>query len=202
MVYIPKYRLDEIMKVYDVFYDKNTNNDNLNDRKIIFKKILKSYYKWLKDDEYNYIYNLIKEKEIDVFIKSKKIMIERKYKNDIIKLFGKLDIDNSNSIDLHEFKEIFSQIGENKEIEKIFKDADINKDNEITIDEFILFMAKNENVFNKIDMVLEKKFKIKLIRDKRTLLFNNFPGSPLKVNWRPSLSNLNNLNYIKNYIDN
>ena len=53
-------------------------------------------------------------------------------------------------------------------------------------------MTKNENILKKIDMVLEKKFKINLRNDKRTLLFNNFPGSPLKENWRPSLSNLNN----------
>lgn len=54
MINIPKYRLDEIMKIYDVFYDKNKNNYDLKDRKIKFKKILKLYYKWLKDDEYNY----------------------------------------------------------------------------------------------------------------------------------------------------
>ena len=198
MLDIPKYRIDEIMKIYDVFYDKNKKNDNLKDRKIKFKKILKSYYKWLKDAEYKYIYNLIKEKEIDVLIQSKKIMIERKYKNDVIKLFGKFDTDNNDSIDLEEFKSVFSLIDENINIENVFKEADINNDNEITIDEFILFMAKNENIFKKIDNVLEKKFKIKLKNDKRTLLFNNFPGSPLKVNWRPSLSNLNNLNYIKN----
>jgi len=200
MINIPKYRLDEIMRIYDVFYDKNKSNDDLKDRKIRFKKILKSYYKWLKDDEYNYIYNLIKEKEIDVFIKSKKIMIEKKYKNDLIKLFGNFDTDNSNSIDLQEFKSVFSLIDENINIEKLFKELDINGDDEITIDEFIIFMAKNENILKKIDEVLEKKFKIKLRSDKRTLLFNNFPGSPLKVSWRPALSNLNNLNYIKNYI--
>ena len=192
MINIPKYRLDEIMKIYDVFYDKNKNNYDLKDRKIKFKKILKLYYKWLKDDEYNYIYTLIKEKEVDVFIKNKKIIIERKYKNDLIKLFGKFDTDNSNSIDFQEFKSIFSLVDENINIEKLFKELDINDDNEITIDNFIIFMTKNENILKKIDMVLEKKFKINLRNDKRTLLFNNFPGSPLKENWRPSLSNLNN----------
>lgn len=192
MINIPKYRLDEIMKIYDVFYDKNKNNYDLKDRKIKFKKILKLYYKWLKDDEYNYIYTLIKEKEVDVFIKNKKIIIERKYKNDLIKLFGKFDTDNSNSIDFQEFKSIFSLVDENINIEKLFKELDINDDNEITIDNFIIFMTKNENILKKIDMVLEKKFKINLRNDKRTLLFNNFPGSPFKKNWRPSLSNLNN----------
>jgi hypothetical protein len=57
---IPKYRIDEMMKIYDVFYDENKNNVDLKDRKIKLKMIMKSYYSWLRDDEYNYIYNLIK----------------------------------------------------------------------------------------------------------------------------------------------
>jgi Ca2+-binding EF-hand superfamily protein len=114
-------------------------------------------------------------REIDVIIADKKIVIERKYKNDIIKLFGKLDSDNSDSIDFTEFKNIFSQIELEKDIETIFKDADINRDNRLTIDEFIIFIAKNNDIFKKLDNVLEMKFKLKLKNDKRTILFNNFP---------------------------
>lgn len=136
-------------------------------------------------------------REIDVIIEDKKLVIERKYKNDIIKLFGRLDSDNSDSIDFIEFKKVFSQIELEKDVETIFKDADINRDNEITIDEFIIFVAKNNDILKKLDNVLQNKFKLKLRNDKRTILFNNFPGSPLKINWRPSLSNLNNLNDIK-----
>jgi hypothetical protein len=194
---IPKYRIDEMMKIYDVFYDENKNNVDLKDRKIKLKMIMKSYYSWLRDDEYNYIYNLIKMREIDVIIENKKLVIERKYKNDIIKLFGRLDSDNSDSIDFIEFKNIFSQIELEKDVETIFKDADINRDNEITIDEFIIFVAKNNDILKKLDNVLQNKFKLKSRNDKRIILFNNFPGSPLKTNWRPSLSNLNNLNDIK-----
>lgn len=194
---IPKYRIDEMMKIYDVFYDENKNNVDLKDRKLKLKMIMKSYYSWLRDDEYNYIYNLIKMREIDVIIEDKKLVIERKYKNDIIKLFGRLDSDGSDSIDFIEFKKVFSQIELEKDVETIFKDADINGDNEITIDEFIIFVAKNNDILKKLDNVLQNKFKLKLRNDKRTILFNNFPGSPLKINWRPSLSNLNNLNDIK-----
>ena len=194
---IPKYRIDKIMKIYDVFYNENKKNVDLKDRKRKLKMIIKSYYNWLTDDEYNYIYSLIKMKEIDVIIEDKKLVIERKYKDDIIKLFGRLDSDGSDSIDFIEFKNVFSQIELEKDVETIFKDADINGDNEITIDEFIIFIAKNNNILKKLENVLEKKFKLKLRNDKRTILFNNFPGSPLKINWRPSLSNLNNLNDIK-----
>lgn len=194
---IPKYRIDKMMKIYDVFYDENKKNVDLKDRKRKLKMIIKSYYNWLSDDEYNYIYSLIKMKEIDVIIEDKKLVIERKYKNDIIKLFGRLDSDGSDSIDFIEFKKVFSLIELEKDVETIFKDADINGDNEITIDEFIIFIAKNNDILKKLENVLEKKFKLKLRNDKRTILFNNFPGSPLKINWRPSLSNLNNLNDIK-----
>ena len=151
---IPKYRIDEIMKIYNVFYDKNKNNVDLKDRKIKLKTIIKNYYNWLTDDEYNYIYNLIKTREIDVIIEDKKLVIERKYKNDIIKLFGRLDSDNSDSIDFIEFKKVFSQIELEKDVETIFKDADINRDNEITIDEFIIFVAKNNDILKKLDNVL------------------------------------------------
>jgi hypothetical protein len=48
---IPKYRIDKILKIYNVFCDKNKNNVNLKDRKIKFKKIIKIYYSWLTDDE-------------------------------------------------------------------------------------------------------------------------------------------------------
>lgn len=194
---IPKYRIDKMMRIYDIFYDENKKNVDLKDRKKKLKMIIKSYYNWLTDDEYNYVYSLIKMREIDVVIEDKKLVIERKYKNDIIKLFGRLDSDGSDSIDFIEFKNVFSLIELERDIETIFKDADINGDNEITIDEFIIFIAKNNDIFKKLENVLEKKFKLKLRNDKRTILFNNFPGSPLKINWRPSLSNLNNLNDIK-----
>jgi len=199
MINIPKYRLDEIMKIYDVFNIKNTKNADLKDRKIQLKKIIKTYYKWITEDEYNYIYSLVIETEFDSLIDIKKIEIEKKYKNRLIKLFGKYDANNSNTIDLEEFRNIFVklQLYDNLDIEKIFKEADTNGDNELTIDEFIIFMAKNKDVLEKLDEVLEIKKELRYKNDKRTLIFNDFPGSPLKGNWRPSLSNLKRFDKIK-----
>ena len=144
---MPKYLIDEIMKIYDIFYDENKSNIDLTDRKCKLKKYIRSYYSWLSIEEHNYIYDLIKSKEIDVLIENQKIVIERKYKDDIIKLFGKFDSNNNGSIDLLEFKKIFSLMELDKDIEKIFKDADLNNDNEITVDEFLIFVAKNNDIF-------------------------------------------------------
>lgn len=199
MINIPKYRLDEIMKIYDVFNIKNTKNMDLKDRKIQLKKIIKTYYKWITEDEYNYIYSLVIERELDSLVNIKKIEIEKRYKNRLIKLFGKFDANNSNSIDLEEFRNIFEklELHDNLDLEKIFKEADTNGDNELTIDEFIVFMAKNKDVLEKLDEVIEIKKELRYKNDKRTLIFNDFPGSPLKGNWRPSLSNLKRFDKIK-----
>jgi len=82
----------------------------------------------------------------------------------------------------------------------MFKEADLNGDSKISIDEFIIFLAKNDELTEKLKSILDCKFELKKRNDKRTLLFNNFPGSPLKINWRPSLSNLNRMEFIKNII--
>ena len=150
----------------------------------------------IKEENVDNIDNIFKKckfKKADGFNEIKQWNFNTK----IIKLFGKIDSNNSESIDLIEFKNIFSLIELEKDVETIFKDADTNRDNELTIDEFIIFIAKNNDIFKKLDIVLQNKFELKLKNDKRTILFNNFPGSPLKINWRPSLSNLNNLNDIK-----
>jgi len=82
----------------------------------------------------------------------------------------------------------------------MFKEADLNGDSQISIDEFIIFLAKNDELTEKLKSILDCKFELKKRNDKRTLLFNNFPGSPLKVNWRPSLSSLNPMEFIRNNI--
>ncbi len=151
-------------------------------------------YSWLTNIEYDYIYEIIKQKELDIFLNLKKIKIEKEYKNKLIKFFC-----NNNAIELDEFKSIMLkfEMYEINEIEKIFNDADINKDSKLSIDEFIIFLTKNEKLVQKLNSILEYKFELNKNIDKRTLLFNDFPGSPLKYNWRPSLSNLNSFEHIK-----
>ncbi len=199
---IPDYRIKEIMKLYPIFNDKFSNEYNLEYRKTEFKKIIKLKYKWFTNSEYNYIYNLIKENEYNHILNFKKIEIEEKYKSDLIKLFIKFDDNDNNSIDIDEFKAILSKINcfTQEKICEMFKEADLNGDSKISIDEFIIFLAKNDELTEKLKSILDCKFELKKRNDKRTLLFNNFPGSPLKVNWRPSLSTLNPMEFIRNNI--
>ena len=199
---IPDYRMKEIMKLYPIFNDKFSNEYNLDYRKTEFKKIIKMKYKWFTNSEYNYIYKLIKENEYNHILNFKKIEIEQKYKSDLIKLFIKFDDNDNNSIDIDEFKAILSKINffTDEKIYEMFKEADLNGDSQISIDEFIIFLAKNDELTEKLNTVLDCKYQLKKRNDKRTLLFNNFPGSPLKVNWRPSLSSLNPMEFIRNNI--
>ena len=200
---VPEYRVKEILKLYEVFCDIYTNSSNyidLEERKKHFKKIVKLKYSWFSNDEYNYIYNLIKENEYSIFIDSKKIQIEKEYKSHLIKLFSTFDKDNNHSIDINEFKFIMKKykiFEEKEEIENIFKKADLNNDGTLSIEEFLYFLAKNEFITEKLNDIIDCKFENKRQNDKRTILFTDFPGSPLENRknftdtiWRPSLSNL------------
>ena len=195
---LPKYRITEIKKLYDVFCDKHNDNFNLEHRRKEFKKIVKLKFPWLHIYEWKEVYKIIKENELNLVINNKKMLIEEKYKKNLIKLFCKIDYYDNNTLDLDEFKFIMLKFNfyTVEQIYEMFKDADLNGDNVISIDEFITFIAKNYNLEEKLHEILECKFELKKIYDKRTILFNDFPGSPLKFNWRPSLSNLNSLDEI------
>ena len=197
---IPLYRLNEINKLYSVFYDENKELYDLKIRKSNFFKIVHLKYKWLTLDEYNKIYNEnLKDKKLKFFLNFKKVQIEEKFKKKIIKLFCFLDTNNDNYIDLNEFEIILMKLNlyTYSEIKDLFNQADLNGDGILTIDEFIIFLSKNDKIAENFNYILDYKFEVKKKHDKRTLLFNDFPGSPLKNNWRPSLSNLNSMDFIK-----
>lgn len=200
---IPLHRIKEIKKLYSVFYDENKQLYDLNLRKSKFFSIVKLKYKWLTFNEYENIYNEnFKDKELEFFLNIKKVQIEGKFKKDILKLFCFLDTNNDNCIDLNEFELILMKLNiyNYSEIKDLFNKADLNGDGILTIDEFMMFLSKNDFIAEKLKEILDYKFEVKKKHDKRTLLFKDFPGSPLKNNWRPSLSNLNSMEFIKKYI--
>lgn len=197
--YVPKYRLQEFKKTYKVFLDKCTLYD-LQDRKLELKNIMKLKYPWLNNTEYNLMYNTIKNNEINLLFEKKKSIISNKYKNKIIELFNIFDSNNDNCINFLEFKSIIIELNlyTENEIINLFNKFDLNNDNILSINEFIEFITINENIIPLLDNIINYKFTIKKKNDKRTLIFKDFPGSPLKKSWRPALVNLNSLENIKN----
>lgn len=202
---IPKYRIKEILLLYEIFCDEEfeiTKNIDLKYRKDKFKNIIKSKYKWVDEKEYKEIYKLIKSKELETFLNKKKIDVSYQYKDKLVKLFCNYDGNDDLLLDLDEFKLIIIKfnIFDINNIENLFKEVDLDGNGSIDIEEFITFISKNDTLLEKLDQILDSKFELKKKLDKRTLLFNNFPGSPLKHNWRPSLHNLNSLEFIKKQI--
>lgn len=212
MTSIPKYRMIEIKKIYDIFCDEETSKDIIT-RKLNFKNIIKLRYNWVDNIEYNNIYKLIKEDELKIIFDFKKKIISDKYKNKLIKLFCIIDEDNNNVIDINEFKILMNKfdIYNIDIINEMFINADTNNDNILSIDEFIEFLTNNKKLLEKLDIIIKSKIDYNNKNDKRNLLFKDFPGSPNDNNtndcnnkddksskkWRPSLANLRSPKSIK-----
>lgn len=157
-------------------------------------------YPWVTNEEYKNIYTTyILKHENDIHLNFKKQDILEKYSDNIkdcfLKYTDKLNIDDFNYI-LVKLK-LFNE----KQIENLFVKFDINNDNYLSFDEFITFLAENENVTKCLIDIFKFKYNDIKEKDKRFLLFKDFPGSPLKLKWRPSLSNLRSPNSIKNKCD-
>ena len=60
------------------------------------------------------------------------------------------------------------------EIQDLFNKADLNNDGVLTIDEFMIFLSKNDTIAEKLKEILDYKFEVKKKHDKRTLLFKIF----------------------------
>lgn len=209
IINIPYYREKEIKKIYQVFCDeyndkKDLKEFNINYRKNELYKVLKAKFVWIDNEEFQKMYLLIKEKELTLAFYNKKREISQKYKNNLIKLFCIIDNDNNNIIDIDEFKIFMSKfhISDYNTIYEIFKEADLNGDGFLSIDEFIEFLTLRKDLLEKMDEIIECKNIYNKSIDKRTILFKDFPGSPLKriKNWRPSLANLHSPNSIKKSI--
>lgn len=196
---IPKHRIREIKKLYNIFCDEETSKDIIT-RKLNFKNVIKIRYNWIDNIEYNNIYKLIKEDELKIIFDFKKKIISDKYKNKLIKLFCIIDEDNNNVIDINEFKILMNKfdIYNIDIINEMFINADTNNDNILSIDEFIEFLTNNKKLLEKLDIIIKSKIDYNNKNDKRNLLFKDFPGSPNKNNWRPSLANLRSPKSIKN----
>lgn len=195
---IPLYRIKELKSIYHIYCDQSSEILPIKRKKELYK-IIKSKYKWFSSQEYNVFYSQIETEEIERYLKYQQSNFSQKYKKLICKLFSSMDQNNDLAIDLSEFQSIIIKLnlGNQNQITKIFNKFDTNKDGVMDIDEFINFLVQNESIIQQLDQILNYKFEQNKNNDIRNLLFNNFPGSPIKSNWRPSLFNVRSLNYIK-----
>ncbi len=200
LINIPYFRKKEIKKLYEIFCDEQKIND-INIRKKEFYKILKAKFNWINNEEYQEMYKLIKENELTIIFDSKKREISQKYKKNLIKLFCTIDNDNNNVIDINEFKLLMLKfhISDYNNIQEMFSQADLNGDGLLCIDEFIEFLIIKNELLERLDEIINCKTEYNRKIDKRTLLFKDFPGSPLKIinNWRPNLANIRSPNTVK-----
>ena len=189
---IPIYIKNDIKKLYAAASKEIGTSPHI--RLERFCKIVKNYYPWFNSKEMLEIISIITKEEKEYH---RKVWIKQTtnlYTLDIVKLFGIIDVDNNATIDINEFKKIVKLVNNinEEELESLFKEADSDNNNVLDIFEFINFLSKHDNLRNDFLKVLTKtKEKNKLeTHDRLSIIFNNVPNSPIRINWRPSLADL------------
>lgn len=209
MITIPIHIQNHIKRLY-IIYSQELSNikdfTNLKERRLKrFTTILKIYYPWACKQELTCMTDLIGEDDT----KLEEIVwvgnITRQYKQDIIELFGVFDKNNSCSIDIDEFKDIFTSCSDidDEQREQLFIDADTDKNGSLNIIEFIKFVSKHDELRQHFDIIIKKALnkRKKTYRDRLSILFNNLPNSPQRINWRPSLVDLKSPTKIKKFLN-
>jgi hypothetical protein len=136
---IPKYRIYHILKLYEA--SKDTLGFNLVERRMLLYRLIRLYYPWENMKSLKIVYDkFIKSKEIDYMVNVDAKKLKLKNKKMVKELFGSVDINGDNSIDLKEFKYALRDI-ENIDCEELFKNADLNGDGVLDEDEFYKFVA-------------------------------------------------------------
>ena len=187
---IANYMKHDIEKLYIAAIDEIGNTPLIRLKK--FCKIIKCYYPWINNKEMLEIISIITKKEKEYHRKVWVKQTTNLYALDIIKLFGIIDIDNNATIDIIEFKNVLKLVGntDEKNLESLFKNADTDNNNTLDIFEFINFLSKHENLRTDFLKILNKTKEKKKLEtcDRLSIIFNNIPRSPIRNNWRPSLS--------------
>jgi Ca2+-binding EF-hand superfamily protein len=189
---IPIHIGTHITKLYEA--SKNELGTDTSKRISRFKNILHTYYPWAKKGEVNAMITHICSHETQYQNSCWKDTITKSHKYDIVTLFGLVDNDSNNMIDISEFINLFVSITSYNEqlLKKLFDEADADNNRSLDIMEFIDLIAKypilRENLENAISS--QKIIKKKRTHNRLSVLFKNFPDSPVRVNWRPSLTDL------------
>ena len=205
---IPEHMRQHIKKLYIIFSRELSNIKEFINKKVErikqFTKILQIYYPWADKKELKSMIDIINIDDIKIEKTVWANNIESQYKQDIIELFGIFDKDNSCSIDINEFKDIFTACSQvdDKQISVLFNEADINNDGSLDIIEFIDFVSKHDELRTHFDTIINTALKKrkKSNNERLSVIFKNLPDSPQRINWRPSLSDLKSPTKIKKYL--
>lgn len=195
---IPLYRQKELQSIYNIYCNETKEVLPITRKKELYK-VIKAKYKWFNYMEYNSFYTIIKPQEVKRYLEYQKSNFSQEYKDLICKFFSSTDQNNDLTIDLVEFQNalIILNIYDLNQINDLFNKFDINNDGFLSIDEFITLLLQHKIILEKLDLILNYKFEQHKNNEMRNLIFDNFPGSPNTSNWRPSLSNIRSLDFIK-----
>tara|TARA_B110001452_G_scaffold265070_1_gene269137 strand:+ start:1717 stop:2406 length:690 start_codon:yes stop_codon:yes gene_type:complete len=149
---IPKYRIEHILKLYEA--SKYTLGHELRIRRRGFISLIRLYYPWESYISLSLAFEkFIKPKEIEymIIINSRKI---KKENGAMVKaLFGCIDTNGDNCIDLDEFKYALRDV-KNIEAEKIFHEADTNGDSVLNEQEFYKLVASVPEIRDNFDKII------------------------------------------------
>lgn len=182
---LPKYRINEIKNLYDVF---EFDSEHLSQRKREFKRVLSIHYKWARHSELNEFYNIVYDREVSRELCKYATEAIDGVKDDMIALFGSFDRDKNGVIDYYEF------VHQDEYMQELFSTMDVNCDGQVSIAEFVEFIKRNPNVVDTLKMHVKrvKRSNHNKRINQLSVLFKKFPFSPTTPGsgWRPRLSAL------------
>ena len=177
---IPKYRRNEILKLYKVFHGTSSE---FRIRREEFVRLLQVYYKWANRAELLKMFSVVYEHELEFQIYNQVSHLIDDNISLILDIFGTIDGDQNGCIDMHEFTKVFPNAS--------FTDADSDGNGVLSVQEFVNFLVKNPKLIASVgrhiqNTTTQRKEARQL---KLNTLFKSFPASP-GSGWRPSLSDL------------
>lgn len=172
---IPKHIILNIKKVYEASCE--TLGSPFKTRRLNFLNILKAYYPWEQKKTLTEYYKVIKPYEDEYYIKKRIDSIKNKHDTTIKRLFGTLDKDCNECIDMKEFQSLASHTGiDMQRINELFHSADKNKDGVLSYKEFYYMICENEDFLKQIEhfieTLLEHESEIKLEKQNAIFKYN------------------------------
>ncbi len=152
---IPQYRIDQILKLYGA--SKFTLGHTLRIRRRAFISLIRLYYPWESYISLNLAFDkFIKPKEIEYMIIINSQQIKKDNGDTVTELFGCIDTNGDNCIDLDEFKYALRDV-KNIVLEKIFYEADTNRDGVLNENEFYKLVASVPEIRDNFHKIISNK---------------------------------------------